>query len=94
MESAGLPPPARPGPAATRQEMIEADLLALGELAEAKAGQVVAVLSPGDVLPLWRWRPRAVDIWGVRQTDCALLFKQYTIHYCVVLLRDRAALMY
>ena len=25
----------------------------------------------------------------VRQTDCALLFKQYTIHYCVVLLRDR-----
>ena len=47
MESVGLPPPARPGPAATQQEMIEADLLALGELAEAKAGQVVAVLSPG-----------------------------------------------
>ena len=67
MESAGLPPPARPGPAATQQEMIEADLLALGELVEAKAGQVVAVLSPGDVLPLWRWRPRVVDIWGVRQ---------------------------
>ena len=70
MESAGLPPPARPGPAATQQEMVEADLLALGELAEAKAGQVVAVLSLGDVLLLWRWRPRAVDIWGVtdRQT--------------------------
>jgi hypothetical protein len=50
MESAGLPPPARPGPAATQQEMVEADLLALGELAEAKAGQVVAVLSLAYIL--------------------------------------------
>jgi Ca2+-binding EF-hand superfamily protein len=52
MESAGLPPPARSGPAATQQEMTEADLLALGEFVEAKADQVAAVLSSEDGLPL------------------------------------------
>ena len=73
-----------------RRALVVGDGVCVGGERQQRA--VVASALPasgGSEWRRWRLREEQTD----RQTGSALLFKQYTKHFCVALLRDRAALM-